>query len=196
VENAQLTGTAALDLTGNGGHNQLTGNAGANHIDGGDGNDTLAGGAGNDTLLGGEGDDTFVYDAADGSVVGGAGTDTLLVTGALPGGVLNLHLPLAAPVIGRYQGIEHIDITGPAGVNNKLVLNVSDVQALSDTTNDLVIDGGFFDTVDSQGQSWELQGLTQLPGGEDFYVVYTHSDLLDNIDATLYVNQDMTQLIS
>jgi Ca2+-binding RTX toxin-like protein len=195
VENAQLTGTAALDLTGNGGHNQLTGNAGANHIDGGDGNDTLAGGAGNDTLLGGDGNDTFVFDAADGSVVGGLGSnDTLFVASALPGATLNLR----NIDDGRYQGIEHIDITGPAGANNKLVLSVSDVQALSDTTNDLVIDGGFFDTVDARetGVTWELQGLTQLPGGEDFYVVYTHSDLLDSIDATLYVNQDMTQLIS
>jgi Ca2+-binding RTX toxin-like protein len=195
VENAQLTGTGALDLTGNALDNNLVGNAGANHIDGGDGNDTLAGGAGSDTLIGGIGDDTFIFDAADtatGAVQGGDGNDTLLVTGALPGGKLDL----TAVPNDRYQGIEHIDITGPSGVNNTLKLDVADVQALSDTTNDLVIDGGFFDTVDSQGKGWELQGLTQLPGGDDFYVVYTHTNDVLDIDATLYVNQDMTQLIS
>jgi len=133
-----------------------------------------------------------VFDAADtgtAAVVGGAGTDTLLVTGALPGGALNLH-----PVIARYQGIEHIDITGSVGANNKLTLTVDDVKALSDTTDDLVIDGNFFDIVDSQGQDWQLQGVTGI--GDDFYVVYTHTNEADAIDATLYVNQDTTQLIS
>src|SRR5512140_3180380 len=59
IENAVLTGTAAINATGDDGNNLLTGNSGANILNGGDGNDTLNGQAGNDTLLGGDGNDTL-----------------------------------------------------------------------------------------------------------------------------------------
>jgi len=49
IEHVTLTGTAALNATGNGADNMLTGNGGANILDGGVGDDTLIGGAGNDT---------------------------------------------------------------------------------------------------------------------------------------------------
>ena len=52
VENLTLTGSAAIDGTGNALANVLTGNAAANRA-GGAGNDTLDGGAGADTLAGG-----------------------------------------------------------------------------------------------------------------------------------------------
>jgi Ca2+-binding RTX toxin-like protein len=55
VENATLTGTTALKLTGTAGvANVLTGNAGANVIDGKDGAGLLG-----DTLIGGKGNDTY-----------------------------------------------------------------------------------------------------------------------------------------
>jgi Ca2+-binding RTX toxin-like protein len=69
VENLTLTGTAAIDGTGNGLHNLLTGNSGANLLDGGSGNDTLSGGAGADTLVGGLGVD---------QLTGGAGADVFV----------------------------------------------------------------------------------------------------------------------
>ena len=49
AENLTLTGTAALNATGNGLVNVLTGNAGNNVLDGGAGADSMAGGDGNDT---------------------------------------------------------------------------------------------------------------------------------------------------
>ncbi|TPQ48782.1 furin, partial [Prosthecomicrobium hirschii] len=52
VENLILTGTAAINGTGNGLDNVLTGNSGANQLDGQDGDDVLSGAAGNDTLTG------------------------------------------------------------------------------------------------------------------------------------------------
>lgn len=59
VENVTLTGSGAINATGNGGANRLTGNSGNNTLTGGGGNDILDGGAGNDTMVGGSGDDTY-----------------------------------------------------------------------------------------------------------------------------------------
>src|SRR5215475_5152917 len=51
VENLTLTGTAAINATGNSGDNKLTGNSGENRITTDDGNDTVNGGGGNDIIL-------------------------------------------------------------------------------------------------------------------------------------------------
>ena len=69
-ENLTLTGTAAINGTGNTLDNVLTGNAAANVLSGSSGNDTLDGGAGNDTLAGGSGADTYRFAA-------GKGVDTV-----------------------------------------------------------------------------------------------------------------------
>lgn len=57
VENLVLTGTAAIDGTGNKDANMLTGNAGNNVLSGLGGADSIDGGAGNDALNGGTGQD-------------------------------------------------------------------------------------------------------------------------------------------
>src|SRR5207244_10160209 len=46
-----ITGTHAINATGNTLGNRLDGNAGNNRLDGGLGNDTMIGGAGNDTYV-------------------------------------------------------------------------------------------------------------------------------------------------
>ena len=71
VENLTLTGSNAINGTGNALNNVLTGNSGANTLNGGAGNDTLVGGLGNDTLTGGRGAD---------SLTGGLGKDTFVFT--------------------------------------------------------------------------------------------------------------------
>ena len=85
VENLTLTGSAAIDGTGNDLANILTGNAAANILDGLAGNDTLRGNGGNDTLLGGAGLDQLLggggADVLDGgedndTMTGGGGADT------------------------------------------------------------------------------------------------------------------------
>ncbi|WP_275054605.1 calcium-binding protein [Comamonas testosteroni] len=65
VENLVLTGTAALNGTGNSLANTLTGNSGANTLQGGGGNDTLIGGAGNDLYLFNVGDGQDTIDTQD-----------------------------------------------------------------------------------------------------------------------------------
>ncbi|WP_162003423.1 M10 family metallopeptidase C-terminal domain-containing protein [Microvirga tunisiensis] len=64
VENLTLTGSAALNATGNTLHNRLTGNAGSNVIDGGRLNDVINGKGGKDVLTVGADKDTFVFDTA------------------------------------------------------------------------------------------------------------------------------------
>lgn len=61
VENLTLTGTAAVNGSGNTLANILIGNAANNVLDAGAGNDTLTGGNGNDVLYGGAGSDMFIF---------------------------------------------------------------------------------------------------------------------------------------
>jgi Ca2+-binding RTX toxin-like protein len=63
VERLTLTGTTAINGTGNDLANILTGNAAANTLTGAVGNDTLMGGAGNDILVGGAGSDVLTGEA-------------------------------------------------------------------------------------------------------------------------------------
>jgi Ca2+-binding RTX toxin-like protein len=68
VENLTLTGTAAINGTGNALGNNITGNSANNTLNGGDGLDTLIGGLGSDTLDGGAGSDYASYQNATAAV--------------------------------------------------------------------------------------------------------------------------------
>jgi Ca2+-binding RTX toxin-like protein len=82
LENLTLTGTTAINGTGNELNNSITGNAADNLLTGGLGNDTLNGGAGADTMIGGLGTDRLYLGLNDNAVdnvnyVLGDGTDTV-----------------------------------------------------------------------------------------------------------------------
>jgi Ca2+-binding RTX toxin-like protein len=66
LENLTLTGTSAINGTGNSLNNVLTGNSGNNTLTGAAGNDTLSGGLGNDIVNGGTGNDTYQFGRGDG----------------------------------------------------------------------------------------------------------------------------------
>ncbi|WP_019882718.1 calcium-binding protein [Methylophilus sp. 42] len=66
VENLELTGTAAINGTGNDDANIITGNAGNNILDGKGGIDTLIGGKGNDTYIVDDKDDEVIEAANEG----------------------------------------------------------------------------------------------------------------------------------
>jgi Ca2+-binding RTX toxin-like protein len=77
VENLTLSGTTAINGTGNILNNIITGNSAANTLNGVNGNDTLNGGSGNDTLNGGSGNDTLNGGSGNDILNGGSGNDTL-----------------------------------------------------------------------------------------------------------------------
>ena len=103
VENLALSGTAAIDGTGNTLDNFIVGNAGANVLAGLEGNDTLDGGAGVDTMQGGSGNDTYYVDNALDAVVelDGEGVDKV---------VASVHHTLAA-------NVENLTLAGPGGIS-------------------------------------------------------------------------------
>jgi Ca2+-binding RTX toxin-like protein len=77
VENLVLTGTAAVNGTGNGLANIINGNNARNMIQGNGGDDSINAGGGEDVINGGAGDDTILGGAGDDQIQGGAGNDTL-----------------------------------------------------------------------------------------------------------------------
>jgi Ca2+-binding RTX toxin-like protein len=77
VENLTLTGTGAINGTGNNGNNVIIGNSANNTLTGLAGNDTLNGGAGNDNLISGDGNDLLLGGAGSDTLNGGLGVDTL-----------------------------------------------------------------------------------------------------------------------
>ena len=158
VETLILTGTSALNGTGNALANTLTGNAGANTLSGGAGNDSLVGNAGNDnltggagtdTLVGGTGNDTYTIDDSTDVVTeqSGEGTDTVQTASSftLSGNIENLIL----------TGSSAINGTGDAGNN-----------ALTGNTAANLLDGGAGDDILVGG------------AGNDTYVIDSASDVI------------------
>ena len=78
VEDLTLTGSKAINGTGNGLANMIIGNSGKNTLKGGAGNDTLDGGRGNDKLYGGGGDDILNGGVGADTLYGGKGSDTFV----------------------------------------------------------------------------------------------------------------------
>ena len=108
LDNLSLTGTTAIDGTGNTLNNVLSGNSANNTLDGGDGSDTLIGGLGNDTYIVDSTTDTIIE--AGGA---GAGIDTVLssVNYTLGSNLEKLTLTGAASINGTGNTLNNV-ITG------------------------------------------------------------------------------------
>ncbi|HEY0326740.1 MAG TPA: M10 family metallopeptidase C-terminal domain-containing protein, partial [Allosphingosinicella sp.] len=115
IENLTLTGSLALDGTGNHLGNRITGNNAANVLNGAAGDDTLIGGGGADTLIGGDGHDDIQGGAGDDILQGDAGQD--LLTGGAGSDVYRFtavgHSAFgAADMISGFEtGIDRIDLS-------------------------------------------------------------------------------------
>jgi len=122
VENLTLSGSSAINGTGNSLGNLLTGNGGSNTLSGGAGNDTLnPGSGGTDRLLGGSGDDTYVIARSSGITItenAGEGTDTVQssVTWTLGSNLENLILIGTRAINGTGNALDNA-LTGNSGSN-------------------------------------------------------------------------------
>jgi Ca2+-binding RTX toxin-like protein len=153
IENAGLTGTGALNLTGDGSANKLTGNDGAIKIDGKGGADDMAGGKGNDT---------YVVDDAGDKVTEklGEGTDLVQssVSFTLGDNLENLTLLDTGPT----------PINGTGNALNNLITGNKDANILvggattgNDTTpngNDILIGNGGDDSLSGGAGADSLSG--------------------------------------
>jgi len=145
VENLTLTGTAAINGTGNAGNNVITGNSGNNTLNGGAGNDTLNGGAGIDTLIGGLGNDIYIVDSITDIITenASAGTDTIQSS--------------VTYTIAALANVENLTLTGAAAING--TGNAGNNVITGNKANNLLNGGGGNDTLNGGA------GLDTLTGG-------------------------------
>ena len=125
VEHLTLTGTAAINGTGNTLGNTINGNAAGNVLIGAAGGDQLYGMDGNDTLRGDDGNDKLDGGAGADSMDGGAGNDTYIVDQAgdvvvetltgTTGGTADIVNSMVSFTLGA--NLEKLTLTGSASVN-------------------------------------------------------------------------------
>ncbi|WP_292039311.1 beta strand repeat-containing protein [Massilia sp. UBA6681] len=157
VEHLVLTGSAAINGTGNALDNEITGNEAANVLSGGAGNDTIVAGGGNDTLdggagadamTGGTGNDSYVVDDAGDQVLENAdeGVDTVQasISHRLAANVENLILTGSGAISGSGNELDNV-ITGNAG-NNQLEGGAGNDTLAGGAGTDLLLGGAGDDT--------------------------------------------------
>jgi Ca2+-binding RTX toxin-like protein len=159
VENLVLSGTAAINGTGNGGANLLTGNAG---------NNVLSGGTGADTMLGGAGNDSYVVDNAGDRVFETTTTSNAVNAGGVDTVSSSISFSLAANT--GVSFVENLTLTGASAINgtgnalNNALTGNSAINTLSGGAGNDTLNG--------------LGGADQLLGGagNDTYIVDNAGD--------------------
>jgi Ca2+-binding RTX toxin-like protein len=149
VENLTLTGTTAINGTGNALANTITGNSAANVITGGGGFDVLSGGAGNDHLNGGDGNDILDGGAGDDVLAGNAGLDTASYASATTGVTVNLGLTTAQVTAAGKDTLSGIENLTGSSHNDRLTGN-----ALANA----IVGGAGNDTLDGSAGADTLTG--------------------------------------
>ncbi len=129
IEKLTLTGTTAIDGTGNAGNNTLTGNNANNTLTGGNGNDTLSGSKGIDTLIGGLGNDIYIVDSTTDVIteLASQGTDT--VQSSITFSLANV------------ANVENLTLTGTVAINGTGNTGINTIKGNS-ANNNLFGDAG------------------------------------------------------
>ena len=161
VENLTLTGTTAINGTGNVSANQLTGNSASNTLTGGAGDDTLDGAAGVDTLIGGAGNDLYTIETATDVIteMAGEGADTVQ----------------AAVTLTLVANVENLVLMGSGVING--TGNALDNNLTGNSANNALNGGAGNDTLDGG-----LGNDTMVGGaGNDIYVVNVATDVVTEL---------------
>jgi Ca2+-binding RTX toxin-like protein len=182
VEKLTLTGTAAINGTGNALSNTLTGNSGNNVLNGAGGNDVLNGGSGNDTMLGGSGNDTYVVSAAGDRVFETTTTSSTTDAGGIDTVQSSVTFGLDAYAGVRF--VEKLTLTGTASINgtgNALANTIG-----GNSGNNVLNGSGGNDTINAGSGNDRLIGGTGndvLTGGQgaDSFIFVAGSNGVDVI---------------
>ncbi len=174
LEYLTLTGSAAIDGTGNELANSLIGNEAANLLSGGDGDDFLYGRGGDDTLFGGAGNDRLTGDAGADLLAGGQGDDIYYVDSEFDrvlehvGEGTDLVYSSASHTL--TAEVENLILTGSAALtgsgnnlDNRIVGNLGD---------NLLSGGAGNDVIDGFGGSNVMAGGS----GDDLYLIRNSAD--------------------
>lgn len=176
-----LTGTGAIDGTGNALGNRIIGNSGANDLVGNGGNDLLYGKGGADALLGGAGNDILDGGLGADSMAGGAGSDIYYVNdlldtvseanGLLDAGGTDLVKSSVSFQLGDY--IEKLTLTGTAAIDgtgnaraNAIVGNSAANVLAGEGGNDTIVAGGGNDQIHGGAGANVLNG----GNGNDLFI--------------------------
>ena len=165
VEKMILTGTAAIDGTGNSLVNVIRGNESANVISGQAGNDTLYGNGGNDTLDGGTGADTML---------GGVGNDTYVVDNA--GDVVTENASEGTDLVQS-----SISYTLGADVENLTLTGSSAINGTGNALDNILIGNGLDNILSGGGGADTLTG----GAGNDTFIYTDISDSLPGSPDTI-----------
>ena len=188
IEALNLTGTGAINGTGNDLANVITGNIAANTLDGGAGDDTLDGGEGADRMQGGAGNDVFIVDnagdLAEENAASGADTVRAGVSYTLGANIENLVLTGADAINGTGNALGNV-ITGNTAANTLSGADGNDTldggaggdQMLGGAGNDVFI-------VDSSGDA-VVENLSE--GIDTVQAAVTHT-LADNVENLVLLN--------
>jgi len=135
----------------------LVGTKAAEHFKSGLGNDTINGKGGADIYDAGSGNDLIrISDLNFKLVDGSSGDKDTLAVAAVDA---NLDLTNFS---GKIAGIERIYLYGQSGSDSGVTLNATQLKALSDTTNKLIVNGNQGDYVHITDDGWQDKGIYKM----------------------------------